>query len=306
MKNYDIVGDIHGCADKLEQLLQKMGYDMKGNVYTHPTRKVIFLGDFIDRGAQQKRTLDLVRPMIKNGEALSVMGNHEFNAICYATKNRDMYVRKHTDKNTHQHEAFLEEFPFGSDEYHDAIEWFKTLPVYLDFDHFGVVHACWHSDSISDLDDGLTKDNRLTDQAILNYKDKKHPHHQAIEILLKGPEFVLPEGISFKDKDGHERKSSRLKWWADPASPLYDQLEFGGAELNEAQIQILNQAAKPDQMDLEDKVIFVGHYWLTGIPEPLSDKVACVDYSVAKDGKMTGYSYYNDHGIKKGNFVWVD
>ncbi len=151
----------------------------------------------------------------------------------------------------------------------------------------------------------MTEYNRLTDQAILNYKDRKHPHHQAIEILLKGPEFVLPEGISFKDKDGHERKSSRLKWWADLASPLYDQLEFGGAELDEAQIQILNQAAKPDQMDLEDKVIFVGHYWLTGTPKPLSDKVACVDYSVAKSGKMTGYRYGGEEYIKQKNYVWV-
>lgn len=305
MTNYDIIGDVHGCANKLEQLLTKMEYQKKGDVYTHPERKIIFLGDFIDRGLQQKRTLDIVQPMIKNGEASSVMGNHEFNAICYATKNDKGYVRKHSEQNNRQHEAFLKEFPFGTDEYCEAIEWFKTLPIYLDFNHFSVIHACWHSDSINDLDDGLVGDNLLTDQAIMNYQDKKHPHHQAIEILLKGPEFVLPEGISFKDKDGHERKRSRLKWWADPASPLYDQLEFGGAELNKTQIEVLNQTKKPDPMDVEDKVIFVGHYWLTGTPEPLSEKVACVDYSVAKGGRMTGYRYNGENKIFVKNFVSV-
>jgi len=43
--------------------------------------------------------IDIVKPMIEQGFALSVMGNHEFNAICYATSGQDGQVlRKHTDK----------------------------------------------------------------------------------------------------------------------------------------------------------------------------------------------------------------
>ena len=47
---YDIIGDIHGHADTLIQLLQKLGYKKnKQGAFQHPTRKVFFVGDFIDR-----------------------------------------------------------------------------------------------------------------------------------------------------------------------------------------------------------------------------------------------------------------
>ncbi len=141
MTQYDIIGDIHGHADTLIALLKKLGYQNKGGYYQHATRTAIFLADFIDRGPQQQKVLYTVRPMIENGAALAVMANHEFNAICYATKLETGYVRPHNEKNTHQHQAFLDEYPFGSAAHLDAIEWFKTLPIYLDLPDLGVVHV---------------------------------------------------------------------------------------------------------------------------------------------------------------------
>ena len=48
---FDIIGDIHGHADKLEELLNNLGYSKLHGVYQHPdNRKVVFLGDYIDRG----------------------------------------------------------------------------------------------------------------------------------------------------------------------------------------------------------------------------------------------------------------
>jgi hypothetical protein len=52
---YDFIGDIHGYADKLEALLKKMGYSLKNGAYAHPERKVLFVGDYIDRGAKLKK-----------------------------------------------------------------------------------------------------------------------------------------------------------------------------------------------------------------------------------------------------------
>ena len=46
---YDLIGDIHGHADELIQLLDALGYRKSQGVYGHPERMVIFLGDFIDR-----------------------------------------------------------------------------------------------------------------------------------------------------------------------------------------------------------------------------------------------------------------
>mgnify|MGYP006131127897 FL=1 len=86
-KIFDLIGDIHGQAIELEVLLDKLGYKRSGNLYRHQDRMVIFLGDFIDRGPYQKRTLELVRAMIDAGAAKAVMGNHEYNAIAYFTAN---------------------------------------------------------------------------------------------------------------------------------------------------------------------------------------------------------------------------
>lgn len=83
---YDLIGDIHGHADELEALLQKLGYKKLKGVYSHSeNRQVIFVGDFIDRGPKIRETLHLVKAMYDNGNAQAVMGNHEFNAICFHT-----------------------------------------------------------------------------------------------------------------------------------------------------------------------------------------------------------------------------
>ena len=56
---YDFIGDIHGHADKLEELFLKLGYTQKGNAYEHPERKAFFVGDYIDRGPKIKKTLKI-------------------------------------------------------------------------------------------------------------------------------------------------------------------------------------------------------------------------------------------------------
>ncbi len=97
--NYDLIGDIHGHSEPLVELLEKLGYRLSDGVYRQPDRRVIFLGDFIDRGPNQRDVIKIVRPMIEEGAALSVMGNHEFNAIAYFTEDPDdpgQYLRQHT------------------------------------------------------------------------------------------------------------------------------------------------------------------------------------------------------------------
>ena len=48
--SYDIIGDIHGCDQTLVAMLETLGYRMEGGTFEHATRRVVFLGDFIDRG----------------------------------------------------------------------------------------------------------------------------------------------------------------------------------------------------------------------------------------------------------------
>ena len=84
---YDIIGDVHGYADKLEGLLLKMDYELIDGTWQHPDRKAIFVGDLIDRGPRQIDSVMIAKRMVEAGHAYIVMGNHEFNAIAYATPN---------------------------------------------------------------------------------------------------------------------------------------------------------------------------------------------------------------------------
>jgi hypothetical protein len=60
MQKYDIIGDIHGHADPLQALLERLGYREVEGTYAHPDRKVIFLGDYIDRGPEIRKVLQIV------------------------------------------------------------------------------------------------------------------------------------------------------------------------------------------------------------------------------------------------------
>jgi protein phosphatase len=76
---FDIIGDVHGCCDELEQLLQQLGYERNdGGPWVHPAgRKAIFVGDLVDRGPRIVDTLKTVMSMSEVGSALSVPGNHD-------------------------------------------------------------------------------------------------------------------------------------------------------------------------------------------------------------------------------------
>ncbi len=80
----DIIGDIHGCCDELEQLLAKLGYEIVNSHYQHPEgRKAVFVGDLVDRGNRIIETVNLVRKMVEGGSAICVPGNHEAKLLRY-------------------------------------------------------------------------------------------------------------------------------------------------------------------------------------------------------------------------------
>ncbi len=67
-QTYDLIGDIHGHYDKLVALLSRLGYRDDGEAHRHPEgRKVIFLGDYIDRGPKIREVLHTVRGMVDAG-----------------------------------------------------------------------------------------------------------------------------------------------------------------------------------------------------------------------------------------------
>lgn len=294
--NYDIIGDIHGHADQLSQLLEKLGYEKENDIYQQTGHQAIFVGDFIDRGPGQKAVIEIVRPMIDSKKALAVMGNHEFNAICYHTANNEKtcgYLRCHSAGNTKQHKAFLKEYPLAAQETNELIEWFKTLPLFLELDDFRVVHACWDQQIIDGLkqNNKLTQDNCLVGDYYQEASTKGSELYQDIEVILKGKEVELPEGISFNDKDGNERHEIRIKWW-DESLETYQQASVSDIpSLNNSPAINIPKENKIVGYPNEDKPVFFGHYWFTGTPGSIKNNVACLDYSVAFGGPLIAYRW---------------
>lgn len=311
---YDLIGDIHGHATPLKQLLTKLGYQEQAGVWSHPERLMIFLGDFIDRGPEQVETVQIARAMVEAGQALAVMGNHEFNAVAWASEDPERsgeFLRPHSSKNRDQHAEYLQQVGEGSALHQAHLDWFKTLPVYLELDELRVIHACWHAPSLTTLSDYLDTQQRIIPDAwpILTRADTAA--YDALETVLKGLEIPLPSGVEFLDKDNNPRRHIRTRWWE------LEQLTYRDLAMVPSEVidQIPHEPIPEDVLPgyVGDKPLFVGHYWLTGTPEPLNQHIACLDYSIASEsgvtgepGKLCAYRWDGEKELHKDHFVWVE
>ena len=302
VQGYDLVGDIHGHADALHRLLDQLGYAEINGAFRHPERQMIFVGDFIDRGPEQREVLRIARSMCEAGAARAVMGNHEFNAIGWASQDRnDGFLRKHSEKNAKQHAEFLSQIGEDSPAHEDAISWFRTLPVWLDLPGIRIVHACWHDASREALMPFLDEAGRFTEEGVLENYRHGSAAHSAVEILLKGPEERLPAGIHFFDKDGHRREEVRLRWWDQNATTF--RKAALGMEGRESEIPIFS--LPKDYRYHEGKPVFFGHYWLMDEPGITAPNAACLDFSVAKDGYLTAYRWSGERELTEKALVFV-
>jgi hypothetical protein len=303
---YDIVGDVHGYAEKLHQLLEQMGYQQKQGVYSHPSRKVIFVGDWIDRGPQVRETLSLVRAMIDGAQALAVMGNHEYNAIAFHLENpTGGHLRPHTIKNIHQHYQTLYQFKDYADEWQAYLSWFLTIPLYLNLPSIRVAHASWYDSNIALLDN-LLLNGRMTSELVQQATVKHTPFWKAVEETLKGKEARLPHNQTFRDKDDILRYESRIRWWTNHSDTTTYADYFFDAPAVIASLPVdytlyqtgvtLNETSKP---------LFFGHYWLQGTPCLDSPRAACVDFSIAKGGVLAAYRWQGETELTNEHLVWV-
>lgn len=302
---YDVIGDIHGQAGKLEALLRKLGYIHRASGWVPPRdRQAVFLGDLIDRGPQQVKVVNTVRSMIDAGHARSVMGNHEFNAIGYATPRGNVpgeFLRRHTPKNLSQHIEFLKQVGEGSDLHRELVDWFKSLPPMLDLADIRVVHAWWHQPYV-DLVASRVPTGRAMDEDFLQAAYVEGSREwDAMEGLTKGLELRLPAGHSFVDHSGIERRDVRVRWWHEDPRSFRDVAIVGDAQHH----LVPDHPLPPDYVGapLDGPPVFIGHYWMTGRPELQSPKVACVDYSAAMDGPLVAYRWDGELELDSRHFV---
>lgn len=314
----DIIGDVHGQARLLTGLLQQMGYRDDGEAWRHPERTVVFIGDLIDRGPGQLETIDIARRMVAAGSARIVMGNHEYNAIAWATRHPDRpddYLRTRAGRkgedNRDQHAAFLDQVGPDSSLHHELVEWFRTIPLWLDLGTVRFVHACWDAAAMAHLAPRLGPNRTLTDELLVTSSTKHHPDYEAVELLLKGPEVPLPEGYEYIDNYAIPRRRARFAWWDT------------GADTYATSVLVPSSAKRPDGSPYpplpdapvptppatpyhDDIPLFVGHYWRTGPREALGDHVVCVDYSAGKHGPLVAYRWDGGRVLRADKFVHQD
>lgn len=138
--------------------------------------------------------------MVENGSAIAIMGNHEYNALCFHFQEKEGgHLRKHLIKNIIQHYETLKQFQNRQEEYEDYLDWFKTLPLFYETENFRAVHACWDDETISYLKTRLVN-NCLTEDLINESVQKDTALYQAVEQTLKGKEINYHKDVLTKIK----------------------------------------------------------------------------------------------------------
>ena len=307
---YDIVGDIHGCAETLTKLLVKLGYQIDNGTYWHPNRKAIFVGDIVDRGPRIREALHIIKNMVDNGTGQCIMGNHEYNALGYTThlhaSEQDGYVRVHNRYNNRQIAETLIQFASYPEEWRMFLDWFQTLPIFLEMPGFRVVHACWDDALINEFKSQYHT-NTVTQEFIRESADKGTFAGHFMDRLTRGTDLRLPHGRTIKSKDGYERAFFRTKFWAKNPK-RYKDIVIQPDPLPEDLVdQPLTENEKNNLHTYSEKAVpvFVGHYWLQGRPRPLTHNVACLDYSAVKYGRLVAYQFDGEKELQENKFVWV-
>jgi len=310
-RGYDLIGDIHGCAKTLEHLLSTLGYRQQGGVWRHPQRMAIFLGDLVDRGPRIREALHLVRDMVVAGQALCIMGNHEFNALAWSTPaapgSGRQFVREHTPRHARLIKETLEQFDAYPAEWQGFLDWFYELPLFIDAGHFRVVHACWDDSLIEPLRaqfaDGCIDEHFLQAAAVHGSFA-----NTALDRLLRGTDMRLPHGMTLTSDDGFTRAHFRTKFWEeDPQT--YGDIVFQPDALPELAAQMpLSEMQKTELLKYgaDQPLLFVGHYWRSGKPAPIRNNLACLDYSAVLNGKLVAYRLDQEVRLDAKKFVWVD
>lgn len=301
--NYDIIGDLHGDARRLDALLAKLGYRDINGAWRKSGHQALFVGDFIDRGPEQWRTCSIVRRMVDAGSALALLGNHEFNSIAWFVQDATRpgeYLRRHTQSNRQGHQDFLSEVE-GTPRHKELIDWFLTLPMWIELDGLRAIHACWHPAYMAEIAPLLQPGRTLNAALVASASRPDDMAFRTVEGLLKGLEVALPDGHTFIDKSGHARSMVRVRWW-DANATTFRQAGL----LDDGMLARLPDATIPPEFRIgytDTKPVFFGHYSLPGQPAILAPNVACVDFYDKADNRLAAYQWDGESCLENAKFV---
>ena len=271
----DFVGDVHGEARALERLLGHLGYGADG---THPEgRRLVFLGDLVDRGPDSLAVLRRVRDLIDAGTAQCVVGNHELNLVLGKERSGNEWFWGR-EQRLRGGELPIPQQLAGDREREEVLLFIQSLPLALERDGLRAVHACWHGELI----DGLRGERRGLAElfyasetgitaAALAAGHAGDSLHADLERQNRNPVTALTSGIERPAAEefragGRLRRVERVAWWDD----YHDDEEVFFGHYWRA-------------LDHEHRPVKRGPYLFDGKPwhEPLGPRgnAWCLDYS---------------------------
>ncbi|HBY54274.1 MAG TPA: metallophosphoesterase [Marinilabiliales bacterium] len=301
---YDIIGDVHGHADQLKSLLKKMGYQVVSGCYSHPIRKAVFVGDFINRGPKIRETIILIRKMVESGSAYAILGNHEMYAVLYYLRDIEgKYYKKRIPKYQLQINQTLEEFVLFKDEFKSHLKWMRTLPMFLDFGDIRIIHACWDDENVKLLKNILTEP-KLTKTVLREIALNGTKFSESFWQSCKGIDFELPKNLLIFDDDGRPHRSFRMKWWENPEGKTFKEVSIE-SRFELPAYTIPRELVKFRQPYPENApIVFFGHFSLVEGFGILKDNVCCVDAGVSRTGRLLAYRWNGEQKLNESNFIF--
>ncbi|MBK1865925.1 polynucleotide kinase-phosphatase [Taklimakanibacter albus] len=142
---FDIIGDVHGCADELQEMLTKLGYEIiwsnadgtRNVAVSHPQgRKAVFVGDLVDRGPNSPDVLRIAMSMQADGTGHVVQGNHDRKLERWLA-GRKVTIAHGLQQTIDQLQAESEEFRKGLPKFLSSLR----SHVWLDQGRLAVAHA---------------------------------------------------------------------------------------------------------------------------------------------------------------------
>jgi len=249
----DIVGDIHGEIEPLLQLLAQLGYDERGR---HAQRRLVFIGDLIDRGPDSPAVIELVRELVLAERAQCLLGNHELLLLLGESKEGCRWYADPQHPEQQPGGRFAHSKPAEPQRKHLWRDFVAGLPLALERDDLRLVHACWQTAAV----DALRSDHRPVADIYLDYEQsiedallreglldresaEKRDHAQAlataegvppllpamaetslrrnldhpIKVLTYGPERIADQPYFVMER---WRMCQRQRWWNDYADAV--------------------------------------------------------------------------------------
>jgi hypothetical protein len=139
----DIVGDVHGEIDALNNLLMRLGYAADGS--HRDGRRLVFLGDLVDRGPNSPAVLKKVMALVEAGNAQLVLGNHELNLLRNDEKDGNSWWVNPGNIGEHPAE------PVRREDKAIMQKFLEAMPIVLEREDLRIVHACWNHEAITTL-----------------------------------------------------------------------------------------------------------------------------------------------------------